>query len=1373
MVDDVEASWHAPNRSQGFRTYFTCEGIRVVPRTESTPSWRSGLSLIGYGRGGMTWVVPQATLSPSGHRIDYHRGTLDERYENTAAGLEQIFTLSAPPGHGGRDEGQVKVRGWSTALRRPAGIAPASEPDRYADPGGDEPSDSQDWIHLDLVLWGDLSPRVSGDGQAIDFVTPAGALVLRYAQLKVTDARGEILPAWMAGFAGEGVRGIRLVVDAREAAYPITVDPLTTSAAWTAESDQADAHFGWAVGTAGDVNGDGYSDVIVGALQYDNGEANEGRAFVYYGSASGLSLTPDWTAESDQATATFGLAVGTAGDVNGDGYSDVIVGAPLYDNGQTDEGRALVYHGSASGPSLTPDWTAESDQPVAWLGRSVGTAGDVNGDGYSDVIVGAHVFDQSETDEGRAFVFHGSASGLSVTPDWTAEANQVNARFGISVGTAGDVNGDGYSDVIVGAYQFDNGQTDEGRAFVYHGSATGLSTTSNWTAEADLAGAEFGRAVSTAGDVNGDGYADVIVGSPLFANGQAGEGRAFLYRGSASGLSSTPQWTDESNKAFAEFGFAVGTAGDVNGDGYADVIVGARSYDNGQNNEGRAFVYLGNVSGSPTSSWTAESNQADAEFGFAVGTAGDVNGDGYADVIVGASGFDSPEIGEGRAFVYHGSASALVPELSLQSSLPVDTPQASAYFGTSVSGAGDVNGDGYSDVIVGAPGDQNGQTDEGRAYLYLGPYVGPGGSGPAWTAESDQAGANLGASVAGAGDVNGDGYADVIVGAPFFANGQTDEGRAYLYLGSASGLATTPAWIAESDQAGANLGTSVAGAGDVNGDGHADVLIGAPSYDNGETDEGRIFLYLGSPSGLGTTPAWSSESDQIGAEFGHAVSSAGDVNRDGYSDVLVSAINYDNGETDEGRIYLYPGSPSGPSAAPAWTVEANNVNGHFGRSISTAGDVNGDGYSDVIVGADSYQFGPTNEGRAFVYLGSASGLALAYSWEATGTQDACQFGAAVATAGDVNGDGYSDVLVGAPFQDVLDRSDFGKAFLWLGSASGPLSFSSPAWSSGYYSNSPMPQVGSAVAPAGDVDGDGYSDFIVGAPGWDYDQIDQGGVFFYGGNGGGFSLDRIPRQTRTDATTPIALLGRSDSESAFQLKQRGRTAAGRGEVSLQWEVKPLGTAFNGTGIGSSAPQDTGAPDPLGPYYGSATELSQPVTGLAEATFYHWRSRIVSSDPFFPRSPWVSVSGNNVTETKLRTAGCLDSDGDGYGALGDPSCLSPTPDCNDASASAWGTPGETLNLSFTSGTTLVWDPPVDPGAPTPALLYDTLRSVSPGDFLSASCLESDDGPNTTATDSTLPSVGQAFFYLTRAQSACPQGAGTLGNSSAAPRAGVDCP
>jgi hypothetical protein len=227
------------------------------------------------------------------------------------------------------------------------------------------------------------------------------------------------------------------------------------------------------VATAGDVNGDGYADVIVGSIYYDNGQ---GGAFAYHGSAAGLATTAGWTAESNQANANFGVLVATAGDVNGDGFADVIVGAWRYDNGQTDEGGAFAYHGSAAGLLASPAWTAESDQEGAYFGISVATAGDVNGDGYADVIVGAHRYDNGQTDEGGAFAYHGSAAGLSTNPAWTAESNQAGAFFGDSVATAGDVNGDGYADVIVGAYFYDNGQTDEGGAFLYYGNGgPGLS----------------------------------------------------------------------------------------------------------------------------------------------------------------------------------------------------------------------------------------------------------------------------------------------------------------------------------------------------------------------------------------------------------------------------------------------------------------------------------------------------------------------------------------------------------------------------------------------------------------------------------------------------------------------------------------------------------------------------------------------------------------------------------------------------------------------------------------------------------------------------------------------------------------------------------
>ena len=323
-------------------------------------------------------------------------------------------------------------------------------------------------------------------------------------------------------------------------------------------------------------------------------------AFIFStnGVAPGQLMTaPVWTAEGDQEECWFGVSVGNAGDVNGDGFTDVIVGSYLYDNGQNDEGRAFVYYGSASGVATSPAWTAEGNQDNAWFGYSVGTAGDVNGDGFSDVIVGAWHASNGHSDEGRAFVYYGSAGGLSTSPNWSGEANQVGAHFGISVSTAGDVNDDGFSDVIVGAWHYSNNENHEGRAFVYHGSAEGLNTSAAWTAEVNQADAYLGISVGTAGDVNGDGYADVIAGAYGYDNGEIQEGRAFVYHGAAAGLALSPAWNVESNHVGAYMGNWVGTAGDVNGDGFSDAIVSAYEYDNGHLAEGKASVYHGSAAG--------------------------------------------------------------------------------------------------------------------------------------------------------------------------------------------------------------------------------------------------------------------------------------------------------------------------------------------------------------------------------------------------------------------------------------------------------------------------------------------------------------------------------------------------------------------------------------------------------------------------------------------------------------------------------------------------------------------------------------------------------------------------------------------------------
>jgi len=1182
-------AYQAPNRAQGFRAYFTEHGLRVIPRGGAAPAWEVGLAVQGAGPAGP---------AVAGNRVEYVGEGGPEWYINGEMGLGQGIT----------------IRNSNFELR----------------------------ISTDLI------PRLSPDGATVELVDASGTVVLRYGPFSATDAAGRLLPVRLALAAAPAPEHFTLhasrftlrisllptplistsastcnLQPATCNLFPLTLhatltapqappslagsgagagDPLGLgpTPSWAAEGNQAGARFGSSVSTAGDVNGDGYADVVVAAPYYDNGQTDEGRVYVYHGSAGGLSPVPAWTAEGDQVNAWFGSAVGTAGDVNGDGYSDVVGGAQLYDGGQTDEGGAFAWYGSATGlgSNGTPanaDWTAEGNQAGAYFGGWwIGTAGDVNGDGYADVIVGAPFYDNGQADEGAAFVYHGSASGLSPAASWIAESDQAGAWFGGSVATAGDVNGDGYADVIVGADSYDNGQTDEGRAYMYYGSAGGLYTAASWIVEGNQDGAHLGYPARTAGDINGDGYGDVVVGAYGYDNGESNEGRAYVYHGSAYGLSTTANWTAEGNVANANFGTSSGTAGDVNGDGYADVIVGAYQYYVGQG-LGRAYVYHGSAGGlSPVANWTVEGRPGiDYWLGWSVGTAGDVNGDGYADVVVGVCRYMNGQPEEGAAFVYHGAPTGLGP-----AAWAIEGNQTSAYLGYAVGTAGDVNGDGYADVIVGAYGYDGGQTDEGAAFLYHGSAGGPSPTAN-WMVEGNQDNAYLGISVGTAGDVNGDGYGDVLVGAYLYDNDQVDEGRAYLYHGAAGGLPSTPSWTAEGDQASAYLGYPVRTAGDVNGDGYADVVVGAYGYDNGEVNEGRVYVYHGAPAGLPAAANWTAESDQASSYLGYAVGAAGDVNGDGYADVVVGAYGYDGGQTDEGAAFVYHGSAGGLLPTPSWTVEGNQDNAALGIAVGTAGDVNGDGYSDVVVGAYTYDAGSTDEGRAYVYHGSAGGLSLTPNWTAEGDQPYAYLGYPVRTAGDVNGDGYSDLLVGAYAYDN-DQADEGRLLVYHGSSTGLGPNGTPTnadwWAEGDQAGAVL---GYAADTAGDVNGDGYSDVIAGAHGFDNPQAEEGRALVYYGNASN-GLAVRPQQRRADDSTLVAPGGQSISPTQARLATLARTPFGCSQLRLQWEVKPEGTPFNGTGLGQSAWQEGSV---------SGYAFDELVSGLSFERRYHWRVRIV--------------------------------------------------------------------------------------------------------------------------------------------------------------------
>jgi len=473
----------------------------------------------------------------------------------------------------------------------------------------------------------------------------------------------------------------------------------------------------------------------------------------------------------------------------------------------------LLDGGSAlSGISPTAEWSAEGNQAGAEFGISAATGGDVNGDGYDDVIVGAWLYDGGATDSGRAYIFYGSAGGVSTTADRILEPPSVETYgyFGVVVGTAGDVNGDGYDDVMVGMTNYNQSYPDEGGVFVWYGSEDWVVGTSHdWMARGNSTYAHMGWDLGTAGDVNGDGYDDVIVGA--YRYDYASVSGAYVWYGSeadglgADGTPASADWSVTSDQILSAFGFHVGLAGDVNGDGHGDIFVGAPAYDNGETDEGMVFVWYGSDTGLPagatpsTADWTVESDQAGAQLSGrwnsapqegSAGTAGDVNGDGYDDFIAGSILYDNPDTDEGAVFLWYGSAGGLGGDGSVSGAdWRAEGDQASAWFSSGAGTAGDVNGDGYDDVLVGAcyfdqddPGDNH-----GLAAVWLGSADGLGESGTPgnadWAVGSGQIGSNFGWAVATAGDVNGDGLADVIVGARQYDNPESEEGAAFVYHG--------------------------------------------------------------------------------------------------------------------------------------------------------------------------------------------------------------------------------------------------------------------------------------------------------------------------------------------------------------------------------------------------------------------------------------------------------------------------------------------------------------------------------------------------------------------------------------------------------------
>jgi VCBS repeat-containing protein len=1280
--------------------------------------------------------------------------------------------------------------------------------------GGIDTDPSPDTLTFDLVASA-ATPTVFGSLIDLTGLTAADGFRIRgdldqdYAGWSVSsagDVNGDGFDDVIVGARGNGsggtFAGAAYVIFGKASGFGtasqfgplIDLTGLSAADGFKIQGDASGDQAGTSVSSAGDINGDGFDDLIVGASGNDSGGTNAGAAYVIFGKASGFGTLIDLTGlpaatgfriQGDVANDNAGRSVASAGDVNGDGFADILVGATGNSSGGTNAGAAYVIFGKAGGFGSLIDLTGlsasdgfkiQGDVAGDGAGRSVSSVGDINGDGFADILVGATGNGSSGTNAGAAYVIFGKSGGFGTLIDLTGisasdgfkiQGDAANDRAGISVSGVGDVNGDGFADIIVGAYQNDSGGTDAGAAYVIFGKSggfgslidlTGLTAADGFKIQGDLAADGAGISVSSAGDVNGDGFADIIVGADRNDSGGTDAGGAYVVFGKAGGfgtlidldgLSADEGFKIQGDLANDRAGHSVSAAGDVNGDGYDDIIVGAWGNDRGGIDAGAAYVIFGRGNTAPTEAANTgltmhrgasatitaarldydDAEQSDAAitytitsvtngivklggttlgpagtftqedidngrvsyvhdgsatssgaFGFSVsdGVGGAVTGQsfaftvnpfneapsgadgaltvpssftlrpgdfGYSDddsnafkaVLIatlpgaGALYYDSNgSLGGGRVAVTAGqsisaadiAAGHLVfvaapgasgaayasftfqvqddggianggtdldptpnslsfdvlatyePATSFPAKIDLaalggegfkiqgDAP--SDLLGVSVSNAGDINGDGFADMIVGAPFNDDGGTSGGAAYVIfghangfetidLGTALDPS---QGFQVIGDAAGDTLGFSVSGAGDFNGDGFADIIIGADGNDADGADAGAAYVIFGHANGFGTidltTPldpshGFKIVGDALADYAGESVSGAGDVNGDGFADIIVGARYNDDGGSGAGAAYVIFGTAGGLGTidlsTPLSSGRGFKIlggsGQNAGSSVSAAGDVNGDGFADIIVSARSSAAGNA-QGAAYVIFGHASGFDTVDLGTpldpgqgfrIQGSGTGGILGEG---AGDVNGDGFADIVI---------SNAGNsAYVIFGHASGFGtINLSVPLTASQGfKIQGGAtgysgfSVSAAGDVNGDGFADVIVGARY-DTSGGASAGAAYVIFGRASGFGTIdlgTSLTERQGFKIQGELgSEAGTSVSAAGDVNGDGVDDLVVGA---DFDNgggTRAGAAYLIFGrvdhppvidlNGAGSGIDNAASYTENAASSILA------------------------------------------------------------------------------------------------------------------------------------------------------------------------------------------------------------------------------------------------------------
>jgi formylmethanofuran dehydrogenase subunit C len=887
--------------------------------------------------------------------------------------------------------------------------------------------------------------------------------------------------------------------------------PTTAATADVTITGEADGgYFGDSL-ASGDVNSNGTIDLIVGA-KYSS--SNKGRAYIFYndGSIPTAAATADVIITGETAFGAFSSSL-AVGDFNSDGKTDLIVGADAY---SSSTGRAYIFYNdsSLSATAATADVIITGQGMTNSFGVSL-TIGDFNADSRTDLAVGASSYASSR---GRAYIFYSQNGQVNTNQSITGETTSNYLGYAL---TTGDFNADGRTDLAVGAYGY---STETGRVYLFYGDGQVPSTAA--TADVIITGesSSFFGSVLTAGDLNADGKTDLIV-SGFGYSGITGRAYIFYNDGSIPTTAATADVIITGGTSNNNFGISM-TPGDFNADGKFDLAVGASGY---SSFAGRAYIFY-NDGSIPTTAATADvmiDGEAGSFFSFVL-SSGDFNADGKTDLVA-ATQYYSPG---GRTYIFYSDGS--IPTTAATADVII-TGEASSAFGTSLV-AGDFNADGKTDLAVGA---SSYSSATGRTYLfYNGSIITEAATG-ADIILTGEASSSFGASLV-SGDFNADGKIDLAVGASAIT---TNTGKVYYFYNDGS-IPTTAATadVTIAGETTSNYFGSALGAGDMNGDGRTDLIVGA--YGN-STNTGRVYFYetrenfaweiqeqFAATSGTGRTGVnGTGQEIQItgegGSSFGRAMTT-GDFNADGRTDLAIGAYVY---ATSTGRVYIFYGDGSiavGASSADV-VLTGETTSNRFGLALA-AGDWNADGKTDLAVGAQRYS---SYTGRAYIfYNGSiisenATGADVIITGEATNNN----FGSAL-MAGDLNSDGRVDLIVGTG--RLL--SSIGRVYIFYnGAITNENASGADVTITGDVSGSTF---GIALA-VGDYNADGKTDLAVGASIFLFLSDSYAYIFYNDGS--------IPT---TSATADITITGEGpDTEFGSSLASGDYNADGKIDLAV--------------------------------------------------------------------------------------------------------------------------------------------------------------------------------------------------------------------------------